>query len=86
MTLKDFIKKRRSLVWYVKEPENLSSEAIVEAVLNYGDWDDVKKLFSILGITETAKIFKKQVSQKRCLYRERTKNYFSLYFQKYASA
>lgn len=83
MTLKDFIKKRRSLVWYVKEPENLSPEAIVEAVLNYGDWDDVKKLFSILGLKKTSEIFFKQTNRKRINYVPKIANYFKLYFRKY---
>lgn len=85
MTLKNFIKKRRGLVWYVKEPENLSPEAIVEAVLNYGNWDDVKKLFSILGVKKVAKIFYKQTRRrKRINYRPEIKHYFNLYFKKYA--
>ena len=86
MIKKHFIKKRRYLVWYVKNPENLSQEAIVEAVLNYGDFDDVKKLFSILGIKKVAEIFRqKSKSSKigRQNYRERAKNYFSLYFNKH---
>jgi hypothetical protein len=86
MTLKHFIKKRRYLVWYVKNPENLSKEAIVEAVLNYGNWDDVQKLFSILGIKKVAKIFRKKSKKSkmgRCNYRPEIKNYFNLYFKKY---
>ena len=84
MTLKDFIKKRRDLVWYVKSPENLSQEAIVEAVLNYGDFDDVKKLFSILGIKKVAGIFKSQTRRKRINYDPKIAHYFDLYFEKYA--
>ncbi len=72
------------MVWYVKEPENLSQEAIVEAVLNYGDFDDVKKIFSILGIKKVAEIFTKQIGRKRINYRPEIKNYFQLYFKKYA--
>lgn len=85
MTLGNFIKKRRYLVWYVKDPEKLSQEAIVEAVLNYGDWEDVKKLFSILGIKKVAKIFFKQTRRKRINYDPKIMNYFNLYFKKYAS-
>ena len=84
MTLENFIKKRRNLVWYVKDLEHLSKEAIVEAVLNYGDFDDVKKLFSILGIKNVARIFRKQTKRRRINYRPEIKNYFRLYFKKYA--
>lgn len=79
-----FIKKRKHLIWYVKDYGALNAEAIVEATLNYGDWGDVQKLIKILGIKKMAKIFKKQAKQKRCNYYPEVKNYFKLYFQKYA--
>jgi len=47
MTLQKFIKNKSYLVWYVKNPTKLSDEAIVEAVINYGDFDDVKKMIKI---------------------------------------
>lgn len=84
MTIQDFIKERPYLVWGTRNYENLSEEAIVEGVLNYGDFDDVKKMFSIFGIKKAAHIFKKQISQKRNNYRPKIKNYFNLYFKKYA--
>ena len=84
MTISNFIKKRPYLVWGTRNYDNLSEEAIVENVLNYGDIDDVKEMFSILGIKKSAIIFKKQISQKRNNYRPKIKNYFNLYFKKYA--
>lgn len=84
MTIHDFIKKRKYLIWYTKNYRGLTAEAIVEATLNYGDWDDVQKLISILGIKKTAAIFKKQAKQKRCNYEPEIKNYFQLYLKKYA--
>lgn len=84
MTIRDFIKRRPYLVWYVKDPAHLSLEAIVESVLNYGDFDDVKKMISILGIQKVARIFRKQIKQKRVNYDPKTINYFKLYFKKYA--
>jgi hypothetical protein len=58
----------------------------VEAVLNYGNWDDVQKLIKILGIKRVAKIFRQQTApdKMRCNYRPDVKHYFNLYFQKYA--
>lgn len=82
--LKEFIKKRHYLIWYTKNYDNLSEEAIVEAVLNYGNFNDFKKLIKILGIRRTAVIFKKGISKRRCNYRPEIKNYFRLYFDKYA--
>ena len=84
MTIQQFIKKRKYLVWYVKNPEELDNEAIIEAVLNYGDWDDVQKMIKILGIKKIAVIFRKKSKEKRCNYFPDIKNYFNLYFNKYA--
>lgn len=89
MTLKDFIKKRKYLIWWVRDYDKLSAESIVEATLNYGDWDDVQTLIKILGIKKVAKIFRaksKLSKMGRQNYREKAKNYFSLYFNKYAPA
>ncbi len=82
--IKNFIKKRAYLAWYVKDVTQLSDESIVEHTLNYGNWDDVQTLFKILGIKKTAKIFRKQISGWRTNYDKKVKNYFSLYFNNYA--
>jgi len=82
--LKNFIKSRQSLVWYVKNLEKLSPESLVEHTLNYGDWEDVQKLIAILGIEKVADIFEKQTRRKRINYRSEILNYFQLYFKKYA--
>ncbi len=84
MTLNSFIKKKPYLVWSTKNYDNLSKEAVVEAVLNYGDFDDIKKMIKILGIKKTAEIFFKQSNKKRNNYNPKIVNYFSLYFEKYA--
>jgi hypothetical protein len=87
VTINEFIKKRPHLVWYTQNYDRLSKESIVEAVLNYGDWDDVQKLFSILGIKRAAEIFRKKSRKSkmgRCNYDPKIINYFNLYFQKYA--
>jgi hypothetical protein len=87
MTIHDFIKKRKHLIWYVKDYDKLGPESIVEATLNYGDWDDVQALIKIMGIKKMAKIFReksKPSKMGRQNYRPEVKNYFSLYFNKYA--
>ena len=63
--LKKFMRVRKFLVWYVKEPENLSVESIVEHTLNYGDWGDVQSLIKLLGIKKVAGIFMKAVNNRR---------------------
>ena len=87
MTIQEFIKKRPHLVWSTRNYGKLSDEAIVEAVLNYGNWDDVRKLIEILGIKKVAKIFREESKSSkinRQNYRPEIKNYFGLYFNKYA--
>lgn len=81
--LRQFMKTRKYLTWYIKNPEDLPVESIVEHTLNYGDWDDVQKLIKIIGIKEMAEIFNKQNSGLRTNYDSRMKNYFKLYFSKY---
>jgi len=75
------------LIWYVKNPGNLSEDSIVEHTLNYGDWNDVQTLFKILGIKKTARIFRKKSKPSkigRQNYEPKVINYFNLYFNKYA--
>lgn len=83
-TLQQFLKKRPHLLWYVNKPETVSQEAAVEAVLNYGNMNDVHQLISILGIKRVATIFEKQLKQKRVNYDPEIAHYFKLYFEKHA--
>lgn len=84
MTIYQFIKKRPYLFWYIKNFDELSEKSIVEHVLNYGDMDDVKKMMEILTIKKTARIFRAQLKQRRHNYDKKIKNYFKLYFDRYA--
>lgn len=87
MTIGEFVKKRKYLFWSTKNYDRLSNEAVVETILNYGDMNDVRELISILGIQEVAKIFhdkSKKSKVGRQNYRPEVKNYFELYFQRYA--
>lgn len=87
MTMHDFIKKRKYLIWWVRDYDKLKAESIVEATLNYGDWDDVQTLIKILGIKKVAKIFREKSQPSavgRQNYFKKTKHYFNLYFDKYA--
>ncbi|OGI30311.1 MAG: hypothetical protein A3G09_02255 [Candidatus Moranbacteria bacterium RIFCSPLOWO2_12_FULL_48_12] len=88
MDIHTFIKKRPYLIWYVNDYDALSEETIVEATLNYGNWNDVQELIGILGIREVAKIFQEKSGPSaigRSNYRPEVANYFALYFSKYAS-
>ena len=83
--LTKFIKKRPYLIWWVKKYEALDAAAIVEATLNYGDWDDVQEMIKILGMEKAAQIFRKQMitGRQRGNYHRKTRHYFNLYFNKY---
>lgn len=84
MTLKNFVKKRTHLFWYIKDLDELSEDFVLEQVLNYGDFEDVKLLFKILGLEKAADIFRRQTRKRPCNYRPEIKNYFKLYFKEYA--
>ncbi len=84
MSIKEFIKKRDNLIWYVGDKDNLSDDSIVESVLNYGDFKDFKEMINIMSIEKVADIFRKQSEKERSNYRPSIKNYFTLYFNKYA--
>jgi len=82
-----FIQDRPYLVWYIKDLNQIDEASIVEHVLNYGDWNDVQGMISILGIQKTAEIFNKRSTPDRFNrqnYLPEIKNYFQLYFNKYA--
>ena len=84
MTHKKFVKKRPYLFWSVKNPDQLSESALVEGVLNYGDFDDINDLKKLIGIEKMASIFATQIQKKRSNYSPKIKHYFSLYFKTHA--
>ena len=84
MKLTNFIKTRPYLFWYIKDLDKISPAVVVEQVLNLGDFKDVKLMFKIIGLKKTAAIFRQQIKKKRHNYRPEIKNYFSLYFKRYA--
>ena len=86
-TIGDFVRKRKYLFWSTKNYDGLSNEAVVEGILNYGDWDDVQELISLLGMKEVARVFRhKSTPDKfgRQNYRPEIIRYFNLFFNKHA--
>ncbi|HQV05513.1 MAG: hypothetical protein R2796_03225 [Chitinophagaceae bacterium] len=88
--LKALIRKNAHLFWYSKdsEKENLPLSVVLEFFINYADKEDIKSLFNIVGIKNAAAIFFEQVNKSERAannYDAITRNYFSLYFNKYAS-
>lgn len=85
MTIHEFIKNRPYLIWYVNDYDSLNEDSIVEHTLNYGDFDDVKKLIEIMSVEKVAEIFRRNSDNNnfRSNYDDKIKNYFNLYFDKY---
>jgi hypothetical protein len=83
MTIETFVREKSYLFWSTKDLDRLSKESVVENVLNYGDFDDFKKIVEIMSVNAVANIFRKQLEGKRINYRPEIKNYFTLYFDKY---
>lgn len=84
VALQKLIDKKPYLVWYVKDTNNLSSESLVEHILNYGQWEDYLLAEKELGIKNIRNIFLSLKSKKRVNLRPQTINYFENYFKKYA--
>ena len=80
LKLQKFISQKAHLMWYIDEIEKVSKSSIVESFLNYGSWDDIQELIKIMGKEDISIIFKKQLENKRINYSNKTKNFFSLYF------
>jgi len=88
--LKQYIEARKHLFWYSPAPKSdtVSDELLVEIILNYGSMDDVRELFSIMQINNVAKIFFDSINKserRKENYHELTRNYFTLFFNRYAS-
>jgi len=78
--LKEFIKQYSPLWWWVPEKakENLSLNSVVEALLNYGSIEDIKKLFGIVGIKKGAEIYYEGTNnQQRTNYSLEIENFFN---------
>lgn len=87
--LKALIRKNAHLFWYSKESEkeNLPLGVVMEFFINYAQKEAIKELFDIVGIKTAAAIFFDQLkTQKdRSNYFPELRNYFTLYFNRYAS-
>ncbi|OGK14326.1 hypothetical protein A3A93_03275 [Candidatus Roizmanbacteria bacterium RIFCSPLOWO2_01_FULL_38_12] len=80
MSINDIIKNKPYLAWYIKDPEILSDESVLEHILNYGNWIDVQQFIKIKGKDKTSKLFNKTILNKRTNYSPAIKSYFSRYF------
>ena len=87
--LKALIRKNAHLFWYTKdsEKENLPLPVVLEFFLNYANEEDVKHLILLLGKEKAAIVFYNQINKSERAannYNPLAKNFFTLYFAKYA--
>jgi len=83
--LADFIKENSHLFWSIPESQkmNISTESLVENILNYGDEESIIKLFELVGSEKVANIFFHQINSNRTNYYPQVKNFFTLYFNRH---
>jgi hypothetical protein len=87
--LKALIRKNANLFWYTKdnEKEKLPLPVVLEFFLNFANEEDVKALFTIIGIQKAATVFFEQINKSERAannYNVLSRNFFTLYFNKYA--
>ncbi len=84
--IKQFIREHSNLFWYTPEQnkEEISPEFLVETILNYGDLQSVKQLFTILGPDKFAEIFSGLEGRKKLNYYPEIYHFFSILVNKNA--
>lgn len=81
-----FIDDNAHLFWYIRKDalHNISDEVLVEFILNYGDLEQVKKLFLILGGRRLKEIFLGLKGRQKMNYYPEVLNFFGLLVNRYA--
>jgi len=80
--VRQIIRSKPYLAWSTRNIEALSLEAMVEAVLTKGDFDDFRAVVNILGVEAVREIFTRQVSRPRKNYSRKTEHFFRLLFER----
>jgi len=84
--IKQFIHEHSNLFWYTPEDkkEEISNEFLVETILNYGNINDVRQLFNIMGIDRLSEVFLSVQGRKKLNYYPEIYHFFSILVEKYA--
>lgn len=80
-----WLQERKSLWWGVEDVTQLSDKAILEGVMNYGQWQDFLILKQVWGLKKIKKHFLEMTTARRCNLRLPTKFLFTQYLQKHAA-
>jgi len=63
--VQDIIKAKPYLAWFTSQYDQLSAAAVLEQIINYGDWDDVQAYIKLLGMKKLQKyILLRLINQK----------------------
>lgn len=86
--LKAFILQHSDLFWYTPQDKkvDISDNALVETILNYGDKDAFLNLSKLMGLNTVASIFFESINkseQSKGNYSELTIHFFNQVFKKY---
>jgi hypothetical protein len=84
--IKAFIHEHSNLFWYTPEDkkEEISTEFLVETIFNYGDMNDVRQLFVILGMPRLSEIYSGLQGRKKMNYYPEIYHFFSILIHRYA--
>jgi len=83
--IKQFINQHSNLFWYTPEDkkQEISNEFLVETIFNYGDLEDVRKLFKIMGVERLSEIFSGLQGRKKLNYYPEIYHFFSILIHRY---
>ena len=80
---KALVEPKPYLFWGVGDKQGLSIQSIIETIIANGDFDDFKILIEILGMEKVAEVFRIKIQNSRHNFRNKTVNFFQLYFDKH---
>lgn len=74
--LKDYIKDKKYIFWYVSDLSKLSDNAIIEWIIKYWSWEDLKKVIKMKGIN-FKEIYTQIISKTRCNLNKKEINFIN---------
>lgn len=77
--LQKFAIDNKTMFWDT-DPSMLDDETVVERVFCYGNWEDYRKVESLMGKEKVKSIFVERAYKSRTNLREPTINLFTHYF------
>jgi hypothetical protein len=74
--------KNSSIFWDIKSISHLSDAAIVERIINYGDYESFQEIFSVLDMNNFYAIFSQLTNKDRNNLRPEAENLARIYANK----